>query len=154
MSGEDDAEKEHEPSQKRLDDARARGEIARSPDLVTACGYAGLLLGAAAFGIQSVTTIGNVGAAMLDQADKLAPLMMHGGAAPVAGLMAPLLGATIPFLVVPGMIALAYLIASKSLIFSPEKLSPKLSRISPLSNACCATAMEASVSTLSLKLRN
>ena len=135
MSGEDDAEKEHEPSQKRLDDARARGEIARSPDLVTACGYAGLLLGALALGKQSITTIGNVGIALLEQADRLAPLMMNGGAAPVAGLMSPLLGATIPFLVVPGMIALAYLIASKSLIFTPEKLAPKLSRISPLSSA-------------------
>ena len=135
MSGEDDAEKEHEPSQKRLDDARARGEIARSPDLVTAFGYGGLLLGTVAVGKQSVVAIGNVGAALLDQADSLAPLIMHGGAAPFAKIMSPLLVAMVPFLVIPGLAGLAYLTASKSLIFAPEKLAPKLSRISPLSNA-------------------
>ncbi len=44
MSGEVDGEKEHEASQKRLDDARARGEVPRSTDLTVAAGYGGLLL--------------------------------------------------------------------------------------------------------------
>ena len=44
MSEEADSEKEHEPSQKRLEDARKRGEVPRSTDISTAAGYAGLLL--------------------------------------------------------------------------------------------------------------
>ena len=35
MSG-DDADKDHEPTQKKLEDARARGEVARSADLTAA----------------------------------------------------------------------------------------------------------------------
>jgi flagellar biosynthesis protein FlhB len=50
MSEEDEGEKEHEASQKRLDDARERGEIVRSDDLNAAAGYAGLLLAIVAVG--------------------------------------------------------------------------------------------------------
>jgi flagellar biosynthesis protein FlhB len=136
MSGGDDsAEKEHEPSQKRLDDARARGEIARSPDLMTACSYSGFLLAAMAVGAQSLQAIGGLGTVLVDQADRLAPLLTSGGAAPVGGLMVALLWAVVPFLLVPGLAVFAYLVASRSLIFTPEKLAPKLSRISPFSNA-------------------
>ena len=42
MSEEDD--KQHEPSQKRLDEARKRGEVVKSTDLLAAAGYLGLLL--------------------------------------------------------------------------------------------------------------
>ena len=138
MSGgadDDSAEKEHDPSQKRLDDARARGEIARSADLVTACSYGGLLLAAATMGAQSLQTIGSVGATLLDQADSFAPLMARGGAAPLSGLVAALIWALIPVLLVPGLAALAYLLGSRTLIFTPDKLAPKLSRISPLASA-------------------
>ncbi len=36
MSEEDSSEKSHEPSQRKLDQARKKGEIARSNDLITA----------------------------------------------------------------------------------------------------------------------
>ena len=44
MSETEDDDKQHDPSQKRLDDARARGEIPKSADLNTAASYAGLLV--------------------------------------------------------------------------------------------------------------
>jgi flagellar biosynthesis protein FlhB len=135
MSGNDDAEKEHEPSQKRLDDARKKGEIARSTDLVTACSYGGFLLAVLALGAKSLLSLGGVGSVFLGQADKLAPLLTHGGAAAFAGVMSPILWALVPFLGVPGLAVFGYLLASKTLIFTPEKLAPKLSRISPLSTA-------------------
>ncbi len=135
MSEEDNDEKEHDPSQKRLDDAREKGEIARSADLVTACSYSGLLLACAALGAQSLLDIGSTATVFLDQADRLAPLFMRGGAAPFAGLMSSIGWALIPFLVLPGLAALAYLVASKTLIFTADNLAPKLSRISPLATA-------------------
>jgi flagellar biosynthesis protein FlhB len=135
MSDSDNAEKEHEPSQKRLDDARAKGEIARSADLVTACSYASFVLATATLGSQALKAIGGVSTVLLDQADSLGPQLMHGGAASFGAIMSPLLWAMFPFLGVPGLAALAYLAASKTLIFTPEKLAPKLSRISPLSAA-------------------
>ena len=135
MSEDSSTEKEHEPSQKRLDDARARGEIARSADLVTAFSYGGFLLGVSIFGAKSIQSLGNLGTGVLEQADKLAPLLARGGTAPMAGFMSQILWAMVPFLIVPGLAALSFLIASRSLIFTPENLAPKLSRISPFAIA-------------------
>lgn len=138
MSGggeEDSAEKEHDPSQKRLDDARARGEVARSADLATACGYGGLLLACITLGAQSLQTVGGVSTVLLDQADTFAALMMRGGAAPFAGMMMSLAGAVLPFFALPAVAVLVYLVASKTLIFTPDNLAPKLSRISPMATA-------------------
>lgn len=135
MSDDESAEKEHEPSQKRLDDARAKGEIPRSADLVTACSYAGFLFAAFALGGRSIQSIGNIATAFLDQPTRMAPLFIAGGAAPFAGLTSSLLWAIFPFLVLPGLAVFCYLLASRTLIFTPEKLVPKLSRISPIASA-------------------
>jgi flagellar biosynthesis protein FlhB len=135
MSDSDDTEKEHEPSQKRLDDARAKGEIARSTDLVTAFSYAGFVLAAATLGPQALKAIASVSTVFLDQADSLAPQFIHGGSVTFGGIMSPLFWAMFPFLGVPGLAVVAYLMMSKTLIFTPEKLAPKLSRISLISAA-------------------
>ena len=47
---EDDDSKQHEPTQKKLDDARKRGEVVRSTDLNTAMSYMALLVGRDFFG--------------------------------------------------------------------------------------------------------
>ena len=54
MSDQDESEKSHEPSQKKLDDARKKGEIPKSTDLTTAAGYAGMVLVAVGFGADSL----------------------------------------------------------------------------------------------------
>ena len=54
MSQDDDTDKPHEPSQKRLDDARKRGDVPRSAELITAASYAGLLLAGLAAGVVQV----------------------------------------------------------------------------------------------------
>jgi flagellar biosynthesis protein FlhB len=134
-SEEDDTEKEHDPTQKRLDDARARGEFARSADLAAAAGYGGLLLACAAFGVQSMLGAGSVAKGLLSQADRLSIVMAEGGRAglgPVLGAFAlPLM----PFFLFPGAVVLVYLFATRGLVFAPEKLMPKLSRISPIATA-------------------
>ena len=135
MSSNDSAEKEHEPSQKRLDDARARGEIARSQDLVSACSYGGFLLAIAVLGHHSVRTIASFGTGLFDQADHLAPLVLRDGGASLAGLLSPLIWSILPLFILPALVVIAYLLASRSVIFTPEKLSPKLSRISPFAAA-------------------
>ncbi|MGQ0564891.1 MAG: flagellar type III secretion system protein FlhB [Gemmobacter sp.] len=132
MSADDDVEKEHAPTQKRLDDARARGEVPRSPDLATAAAYGGFLVAALTAGPASLRALGAEAAVLLDQADRLAPLMLHGGAPMVAGVMGTVGLAILPFFLLPAAAALLALIAQRAIIFSPEKLSPRLSRISPL----------------------
>ena len=56
--GDDDSEKSQEPSQKKLDDARKKGEVPRSNDLTTAAGYAGIVLTATTFGGSSLQSVG------------------------------------------------------------------------------------------------
>jgi len=132
MSADDDVEKEHDPTQKRLDDARAKGEIPRSPDLTTAAAYGGFLIAAMTVGPDSLQTLGTEAAVLLGQADRLAPLMLNGGAPILAGVMGNVALAMLPFFLLPAIGALLALAAQQAIIFTPEKLSPKLSRISPI----------------------
>lgn len=129
-------DKEHEPTQKRLDEARRKGDVPRSADLVTATGYAGFLLVAVSVGPVTLGQLGTVLMAPLDRASSLAEDVFAGGGAPFGG---HLLGAAAPILapwvLVPALFALLALVAQRSLVVAPSKLAPKLSRISPLSNA-------------------
>ena len=86
MSDEDDDDKPFDPSQKRLDDARKRGEVPKSADLTTAAAYAGLLLVGLVEGGQVLQQVGKLARGMLDQPDRLAA-MMFDGAAPTGGLL-------------------------------------------------------------------
>lgn len=134
-AGEDDEDKEHEASQKKLDDARQRGEIARSQDLLTAAGYAGFLLAVLGLGGAAVSGAGTAGSVILARADSLAEAVFAGGTAAPAGAVAAMVGPVVPLVLLPGVAVLALLVAMRGLVFAPEKLAPKLSRISPLSGA-------------------
>ncbi len=135
MSDEDQDDKTHEPSQKRLDDARKRGEIAKSADLAVAASYAGLWLALVVAGGAIVQGFGTAGIAVLQRADRLAPLMVQQGTALGAGWAATNLAAAAALFAVPALAVLLVLAAQGAILFAPEKLEPKLSRISPLAIA-------------------
>jgi flagellar biosynthetic protein FlhB len=133
VSGEEEgAEKSHEPSERKLEEARRKGEIARGRDLWAAAGFAGLLLAMVATGAAGVRAIGTAGAVVLDQADRLAALMVSDGAAALAGLAGAVALAALPFFALPAIATLAAIVAQQGLVFAPDKLAPKLARISPL----------------------
>jgi len=131
----DDGEKDHEPTQKRLDDARRRGDILRAPELNVAAGYAGILLSAVTLGGATLATLGETGMVLLGQADRLAPLMLAGESGPLGGLIARAGLAALPWLAAPLLAVLVLLLALRGIVIAPEKLMPKLQRISPLGNA-------------------
>jgi flagellar biosynthetic protein FlhB len=131
----DSAEKEHEPTERKLDEARRRGEVPKSDDLVTAAAYGGMALAGTAVGGAALVATGDVGVVLFDQADRLSALIAEGGQAPLGGLLVRLGGTLAPFFLIPFAAALAALIAQRALVFAPEKLQPKLSRISPISTA-------------------
>lgn len=135
MSEEDDGQKTHEPSQKRLDDARKRGETVRSTEATAAAAYAGLLLGALAFGAAMVDALAESGIVLLDQADRLAPLLVAEETALTGGLMARVALAIAPLLLLPAAAVLLALLGQRAVVFAPEKLMPKASRLSILGNA-------------------
>lgn len=132
---EDDSEKEFDPSERKLAQAREQGDIARSEDLQTALGFAGLLSTLLLFGGWAVLRVGEAGMVLLGQPDRLS-LQLHDGA--VSGIVTIALDMAWPVLLVlagPAIAVMLYLVVSRSLVVAPSKLAFKASRVSILSNA-------------------
>jgi flagellar biosynthesis protein FlhB len=136
MSGEDeDTDKEHDPTQKRLDDARKRGEFARSQDLLTAAAIAGFVLTGVGLGSQALMQSGAAAMVLIDQADGLAANMAQGGKPVLMQTLTAVMSPLLLFFLAPGVAVMAMLFATRGFVFSPDKLLPKLSRISPFATA-------------------
>ena len=132
----DDSEKPYEPSAKRLEDARRKGEVPRSVDLMTAATYGGVLIAAVGFGTGALRALGTHLMVLLDQSDRLGPLLLaDGGAALAGGLMARLGWVLLPWFVIPATCVVVCIAAQQSFAVSGDKLMPKLNRIGLLSNA-------------------
>ncbi|TMM52502.1 flagellar type III secretion system protein FlhB [Sulfitobacter sabulilitoris] len=132
----DDTDKPFEATPHKLQEARKKGEIAKSNDLLTAAGYAGLLIAFLLSGAHGLTALGTALMVMIDRSSELAPLFFNGAAgAPVGGLMRAAAGSLFPIFAVPALAVMLALIAQRGLVFAPSKLRPKASRISILSNA-------------------
>lgn len=136
MSEDSDQEKEHAPTQKKLDDARKKGEIPRSQDLTTAGMYAGVLIALVGFGSEIVMKFGGIAMTMIDRPDALSKLIFaESGTSVFKQYFSGLLKSLTPLFLFPGAIVLIVLLSTRSIVFAPEKITPKLSRISMLSNA-------------------
>ncbi|WP_425097726.1 EscU/YscU/HrcU family type III secretion system export apparatus switch protein [Tropicibacter sp. S64] len=136
MAEDDEGEKSHEPSPKKLEDARKKGEIPRAPDLSTAMSYLGLLLCGLTLGGPILRDFANALLPLIEQPDRLETLFFRDGATEVAGevLQATLVPA-LPVFLLPGGIVLLTLVASRQMLFTPSKLVPKGQRLDPISNA-------------------
>jgi flagellar biosynthetic protein FlhB len=137
MSGAEDeaAEKAHEASPQKLEEARRRGDVPRSTDLATAAAYAGLLLALLAFGSWTAERLGTAGMVLLGQADRLAPLMAETAAPVAGGLILAVAAALWPVLLLPAGAALAVWTVQRAILVTPSNLMPKLSRVSPIQAA-------------------
>lgn len=132
MSEDDNDDKSFEPTQRRLDEARKRGEIARAPDVNAAAGFAGLLLAALVAGETMLKASGGIGQSLLDQADRVSVQLSAGGRAGLAPVLSGFGQALLPLFALPFVAVLMALIAQRAIIFAPEKLAPRLSRVSPI----------------------
>ncbi len=137
MSGQDDeADKSFEATEHKLLEARKKGEIAKSTDLLTAAAYAGLLISFLVAGTQGVSQFGTALSVMIGQSSDLAEIFFDGGGTATSGGLLGAVGlALLPFFAIPALAVILALIAQKGLVFAPTKLAPKLSRISLISNA-------------------
>ncbi len=134
--GADNDDKQHEPTQKKLDDARRKGEVPRSSDLTTAAAYAGTLLVAVALGQSSLKGIAATLTGLLAQADLVSRDMFGGGGQVfLGGILLDISARLSPWFLVPGLLVLLTTFVLRSFVVAPDKLMPKASRISPLSNA-------------------
>ena len=131
----DSSEKPYEATPRKLDEARKRGELPKMADLTATAALLGLLSLALLPGGWLPERVALLGRALLDRADQLGQQMLGGGTAVAGDVLRQLAIALAPAALIPGLAVIATLIAFRGLVFAPKKLEPKLSRISPLSNA-------------------
>lgn len=137
MSGEDEGgEKSYDATPQKIEDARRRGDVPISKDLAALAAYVGLILALSLAGPRAIQRMGDVMAGFLGRAEELAPRMLEQGGAglsltAITSALAPL---TLLF-ALPAILVLAVLAAQRAIIFAPEKIEPKFSRLSPLAQA-------------------
>lgn len=137
MSGqEDDSDKSFEATQQKLLDARKKGDVPKSVDLFTAAAYAGLFATLTLLGAEALKSAAGTLAYLLDRPAELAQMIDNGGAAPVMEAMARQISINLsPIFLIPAMAVLLAIFAQQALVFAPDKIKPKLSRVSVVSNA-------------------
>lgn len=132
----DEAEKSHEPTPHKLQEARKKGDIARSADVTTAAAYFGFLLAALVIGKASVENVSVSMMVLIDQATELASLFFDGqSTAVIGGLLGDIALGSVGWFLIPATTAILGVLALRGFVFAPSKLAPKLSRINPIENA-------------------
>lgn len=138
MSGKDEesAEKSFEPTQKKLDDARKRGEVPKSTDLNTAAAYLGLILALVLAGPLSLQMFGGAARQMIASPDIIAPQVFNGGGQLLFTAVAPVLVVALAGVFgLPALGVIGSLFAQRAFAFSTDKIQPKLNKISMISGA-------------------
>lgn len=137
MSEEDDAggDKEYDASPQKLIEARKKGDTPRSADLLMAAGTAGFVVGLVFMGGWVIRTAGSAGMTILDQSDQLSRLMISGSSAPLAGMLVAFAGPPLALLLLPPTVVMLTVIVTRSFLVTPERLMPKVSRVSPVATA-------------------
>lgn len=133
---EDPSAKTFDPTPQKLLEARRKGDVAKSTDLMSAAGYAGLLVAFIMAGEASIRHAGTSMMVLIDQPAELSTAFF--GNTPfalMAGYMWPIMLGMSAFFIFPAVGVVLAVIAQRAFVFAPEKLKPKLSRISPISNA-------------------
>ncbi|MCC1495110.1 flagellar biosynthesis protein FlhB [Cognatishimia sp. F0-27] len=133
---EEAADKSFEPTQRKLEQQRKKGELARSTDLLTSASYFGALVSFLVFGGYCLIYFGNIFIPYFDHKVSLSIDLIEDPSPVQSGhLIIEVFLAGYPFFIVPLLFVFTTLISSRTLVFSIEKLAIKGSRISILSNA-------------------
>ncbi|MCV2867084.1 flagellar type III secretion system protein FlhB [Defluviimonas sp. WL0002] len=123
MSTEDEDDKQYQPTPQKLREARRRGDVPHSSELVSAAVLAAFLIGASVLGPAALDEFGTRAVSML----ALGP-----DHALSAALSAS--AAFLPVFALAAVAALAAYGAQGAIVLAPDRIAPKLSRIDPLSN--------------------
>ena len=129
-------EKAYEATQQRLDDARKKGDTPNSKDLAALAAYIGLVLALFIAGADAAKATGRAFASLFSNADRLAPHMLSmGGAGTSLHFSLDAVAGLGPLFLLPFFLVLLAIFAQRSLVFAFDKITPKLSRISPMTGA-------------------
>ncbi len=132
---EESSEKPFDATPRKLEEARKRGDVPVSQDLTTALVYLGFIVAAGLFGLQSLIDISTRMASLLDMPHRFADQAFGGGQQFLGGLLSALLGPLSPWFGIPIIFAILAIVAQNALVFAPDRIKPKLNRISPISAA-------------------
>ena len=132
---EGDTAREHEATPQKLAEARKKGDIARSADLLTAAGIIGFLAGSSFLGNWIVGHAGAAGMLFLGQADRLSQLATSGTGMPLAGHVMAFALPPLALLILPMFMVLGAIAATRGFVVAPSRIAPQLSRVSILANA-------------------
>lgn len=136
MAEEEEAEKSHEATPKKLEEARKRGELPKSTDLTAAASYLGLILSFVVLGPFAINTIGAAGILLFEAAEltTIADAQLS-GAALIGHLLTQVVIAITAIAGLPILFVIGALTAQRAWVFAPNRIAPKLSKISMLSGA-------------------
>lgn len=136
MAEEEGAEKPFEATPRKLEQARKRGEVPVSQEVVTFGVYAAVLLVAVTLGSWSVNRMGLALRSYIAEADRLSDwVFQDAGRLSHSTIAGQFSGGIFLWFLLPFLCALAMGFLQGALVFSGQKLQPKLNRISPLKNA-------------------
>lgn len=135
-SQDDDSEKSFDPTPEKLKKARENGDVAKSTDLSVAAAYMGMAIAFYAAGSTPVENLGSVLMMFLDQPDRLTQVYFEGSASEqIITLIKSVFLAVLPWFAVPAGLVLLSIIGQRAFVVASKRIEPKLSRLSPISNA-------------------
>ncbi len=140
----DKDQKTHDPSAKRLDDARRKGDVPSAPEMRHAVAFAGLLVAIGATGVHAFGRLGVMLTTLWGNADDLrlepmgAQAIVAGLVGGMSGVFAPLFGALVAFALLGAMIQ-----GRPSIVWS--RVAPKWGKLSPVAGAQRLLGMRALV---------
>ena len=135
MSQDDGAERSHEATPQKLEEARRKGEIVRSQDVSTWAGYMGMLLALAIVAPGVARSLADLGGTLLQDADRLSRPLRDGSPGMGGAVLARATLDTALLVAPAAGLVLAAIAAQQAFVAAPEKLAFKLQRISLLANA-------------------
>lgn len=135
MAEQDDAaEKSFEATPQKLEEARKRGELPRSADLNAAASYLGMILALILVAPWAIKRLGDSSATLISTADRLALESFGISGVPLLGnIMWDVTVSLGVLFLLPAIAVLISVTLQRAWVFAPQKLAPKLNRISLIS---------------------
>ncbi len=133
MSEDQSEEKTHDASQQKIENARKKGDIAKSTDVSAAAAYLGLVVAIFFVGAKGISDGAAELTVFFGRADQLSPIILGaGGGDMLKAILSTAILAILPIFFLPFAVALLSLIVQRVFVVAPSKVLPKLSRISPI----------------------
>lgn len=145
---EDLGERTEDPTGKKLGDAREKGQVAKSQDLVSAIDWAGVLIMLLLVGSLLVKSMGTMMRRTLEDGGGLSALDLGGMTGTVLFAMFHSAVAILPFFAAFIVISVAAHFVQYGALFTTEPLTPNLNRLNPIEGFSRIFSMRGAVRTI------